>query len=230
MFADKRIDLLLAAILVASAFAIPATASGGGLQQDKKERRLKAKDFKDVPLVVTAVRNLDSDTWHKDLEIEVKNVSNKPIYFVLAYLSFPDVPVSNGVFGIALEFGTRRNIDYRNTAAPEDPHINSGDKFVFTIPENMRKGLRVEHEKSPERMQSLDIHFSVISFGDGTGFVAERLRDRRLNKAKAPDGPKHLNANRPGKSATAELNRYLSVCGSASSTLKRLDDQRLSND
>lgn len=197
MFADKRINLLLATALLASALGILATANGGGHYQEiRNERKFKTKDFKDLQLVVTAVRNLQSETWHTDLEVEVKNVSNKQIYFILAYLSFPDVPVSNGVFGIALEFGTRRNIDYRNTAAPKDPRINPGDKFVFTIPENMREGLRVEHEKSPERMKLLDLHFSVISFGDGTGFVAERLRERRLKGESRADEKKSHHSDR----------------------------------
>ena len=43
-----------------------------------------------MPLTIVKVRNLQSDTWYNDLGIEVKNVSSKPIYFILAYLIFPD--------------------------------------------------------------------------------------------------------------------------------------------
>jgi hypothetical protein len=114
------------------------------------------------------------------LEIEVKNISSKPIYFVLAYLDFPDVPVpADGVYGIALTFGNGRNIDYRNDPDPQDPHLNPGEKFTFTIPEKMKEGLRDQHERAPELMKKLELHISVVSFGDGTGFVGEQLRQRK---------------------------------------------------
>ena len=51
-----------------------------------------------MPLVVTEVRNLQSETWHKDLEIEVKNISDKPIYSILAFLAFDDIKVVGGEF------------------------------------------------------------------------------------------------------------------------------------
>ena len=45
-------------------------------QQNPPERTLKTNDFKDNPLSVQKIRNLDSDTWHKDFEIEIKNEQN----------------------------------------------------------------------------------------------------------------------------------------------------------
>jgi hypothetical protein len=138
-----------------------------------------------MPLSLGDVRGLDSDTWYNDLEIELKNTSKKPIYAVLAYLDFPDVPVPDGFYGIPLVFGASKNIDYERDADPADPYLKPGDKLVFTIPENMRKGLKTKHESSPDLMRKLELRLSVISFGDGTGFVAERFRDRRIKKAHA---------------------------------------------
>ena len=204
MFKRERISLVLAATLVASLLVILAGSGGSQSQEDKQERKLKTKDFQDMPLVVRQVRNLKSDSWHKDLEIEVKNVSTKPIYFILAYLKFPDVPVpADGVYGIALEFGKSKYIDYRKDANPQDLHLNPGDTFTFTIPENMRKGLRVRHQGSPEQMKKLEIHFSAISFGDGTGFVAEQLRDRRRKRAH-PGVKKNHRGDRSPKSDSVE--------------------------
>jgi len=171
-------------------------------QEGREERTFKAREFKDMPLVIRQVRNLQSETWHKDLEIEVKNVSSKPIYFILAYLQFPDVPVpADGVYGIALEFGNRRNLDYRKDSDPQDPHLNPGEKFTFTIPESMKKGIRVQHERSPELMKRIELHFSVISFGDGTGFVAERPRAR---EKRSHSIRKNHSSNRLEKSASTE--------------------------
>src|SRR6267142_6295415 len=83
-------------------------------QGGQRERTFKTRDFKDMPLAIRQVRNLQSDTWHKDLEIEVKNISSKPIYSILAYLEFPDEPVrGDGVSGIVIIFGERKYIDLK---------------------------------------------------------------------------------------------------------------------
>ena len=141
MLTRQRISLLLAVTFVASLIAVITTTLSRGqttVSANQKIRVLRRKDqlkirplpgeivafqenreFKDIPLAITKVSKLQSDTWYKDLEIEVKNISSKPIYFILAYLDFPDVPVpADGVYGIALEFGARRNIDYRNDPDP----------------------------------------------------------------------------------------------------------------
>ena len=160
----------------------------------KNERTLKTREFKDMPLEVRKVKNLDSDTWHKDLEIEVKNIGGKPIYSILAYLEFPDKKVEhNGnVSGILMQFGEDKYIDITTVGNPQDPHLNPGDSYVFTIAEQYRKGLKVQHERSPEAFRRLDFHFGVISFGDGTGFEAERPRDyRKVTPSNAAGNKKH---------------------------------------
>jgi hypothetical protein len=130
-------------------------------------------------------RHLDSDNWYDDLEIDLKNTSTKRIYFVLAYLDFPDVPVPDGVYGVSLDFGADKNIDYRRTPDPDDPYLKPGDTLTWTIPESFRKGLKRHDETLPSTMKKLELHLSVISFGDGTGFVAERFRDRKIKNAHA---------------------------------------------
>src|SRR5258707_6286948 len=228
----KRISLLLAIIMVSSMLIViastlgRATDSSSGVkrvkvlrrkdqlegrpraeeiaasQEGQRERKFKNREFKDIPLAVTKVSNLQSDTWYKDLEIEVKNISNKPIYFILAYLGFPDIPEpADDEYGIALEFGKRGNIDYTKDADPHDPHLNPGDKFTFTIPEKMKEGLRAQNEDTPELMKKLDLHISVVSFGDGTGIVAERLSERKRSHS---DVKKNHYSGRPGKSASTE--------------------------
>jgi hypothetical protein len=228
----KRISLLLSIILVSSMLIVIAstlgrtTDSAAGVkrvkvlrrkdqlhikpraeeiaagQEGPRERTFKNREFKDIPLAVTKVSKLQSDTWYKDLEIEVKNISNKPIYFILAYLDFPDIPEpGDDVYGIALEFGKRGNIDYTRDADPLDPHLNPGDKFTFTIPEKLRTGLRAQHEDTPELMKKLELHISVVSFGDGTGIVAERLRERKRSHS---DMKKNHHSGRAGKSASVE--------------------------
>jgi hypothetical protein len=146
-----------------------------------QERNLKLKTFKGMPVVVHKVRNLGSGGWHKDLEIEVKNISNKPIYFMLAYLIFPDQPVpGDGQAGIRLMYGdSKRNGLIDKAAHPEDEHLEPGETYVFTIPEIDRKGLEVRDKKFPERNKKIELKFAMINFGDRTGFEAGSFIDLR---------------------------------------------------
>lgn len=162
------------------------TAAEVSLNQTEDERKLKVKEFKDMPLAIKEVRNLQSATWYKDLEIEVKNISSKPIYSVLAYLKFPDVNADpHRVSGITMEFGLDKYIDIRVIGNPADPRVNPGETCVLRIDEQYWAGLRWKQEHAPERVKKFELKFGVISFGDQTGFAAESPRDYKEDKSRS---------------------------------------------
>ena len=111
----KRFRLSLPIVLTLAITLATAVVRGGAswsVQDGGEKRTFKTRDFKDMPLAIPEVRNLQSETWYKDLEIEVKNISAKPIYSILAYLQFPDDKVQgNGVSGIVLVFGENKYIE-----------------------------------------------------------------------------------------------------------------------
>ena len=180
MLTRNRITLPMAATVTLFLLLIVVTTPGQQ-QSDSQEKAFKTLDFKDMPLAVVKVRNLQSETWYKDLGIEVKNVSSKPIYFILAYLIFPDDKRRReGESGIALEYGVRKYIRLDVIADPKDPHLDPGETLVLTIAEQYRRGLKFQHERSPETFRRMELHIgALISFGDGTGFEAERFTDYR---------------------------------------------------
>ena len=150
-----------------------------------------------MPLKVKKVKNLQSDTWHKDLEIEVENIGTKPIYSILVYLEFPEYKLrDNRDHGIVLEYGERKYIDIRAIGDPQDPHLNPGDTYIFTIEEKYRGGLKIHHEKAPEDYKRLDLHFGVISFGDGTGFHVQRFLDYRTKTSPSVANKHHHGGRR----------------------------------
>jgi hypothetical protein len=153
--------------------------------QEKDKRELKTREFKDMPLKFHAIRNVDSETWYKDLQIEVKNVGTKPIYFILAYLEFPNHKPGGRDTGVSLTFGDLKNWDIGDQADPQDQHLEPGQTYVFTIPEKTRPWLGKQHERVPQEFKKLDFHIDIISFGDGTGFEIGRPID--LRKTKQPD-------------------------------------------
>src|ERR1041385_4701896 len=201
---DQRTRFFLSALFVASLlYLLASTATTAKRSQENGSRKVKLQEFKDIPLRLVEVRHLDSDTWYNDLEIELKNISTKRIYYVLAYLDFPDIPVPDGMYGIPLFFGEDKNSDYRRDPEPNDPYLKPGDTLTFTIPENVRKGIKRHYESLPATVQKLELHISLISFGDGTGFVAERPRDRRVKYAHTHPR-KRNHSNRKSSTSTAE--------------------------
>jgi hypothetical protein len=205
----KRL-LLLTIIGAGSVFLIKGISALGTAQSQEfsgQERKIKVRDFKDMPVALVEVRNLQSETWYEDLEIELKNVSNKPIYFRTASLEFPDEKLSWGVSGIGLRWGDSKKLDSRKYADPEAEHVEPGKTFVLTIPEMYRKGLRAKHRMRPEVTKNLRLWFEKIYFGDGTGFEAEgRWQDFRGNSPPKPDKKHHpgrLNANEPIRSSAS---------------------------
>ena len=95
---------------------------------------------------ITAVRNLNDEDRMERLEIEVKNLSNKPIYFLEIHIYFPQAigTADDGTYrpmGISLEYG-RYDLMKEGRASSEDLPINPGGRHVFKIPEDKRNGLR----------------------------------------------------------------------------------------
>lgn len=150
--------------------------------QDQEKRTLKTREFQDMPLKYHAICNVESDTWYKDLQIEVKNIGTKPIYFILAYLEFPDHKPGGRNTGVSLTFGDLKNWDIGDLADPQDQHLEPGQTYVFTIPEKTRAWLGRQHERVPQEFKKLDFHIDIISFGDRTGFETGHPLDLRKTK------------------------------------------------
>ena len=189
--------------------------------QEKKNIRIR--EFKDMPLKVQAIRNLDSETWHKDLQIEVKNVGTKPIYSILAYLEFLDEKApGNGISAILLRYGERKYLDITVDGDPRDAHLNPGDTYVFTIEEKYKKGLAIRHERSPESFRHMEFRFNLINFGDRTGFEVGDPTDYRNVRKPSGDGKKH----HVGKIRASPISRSRVVRRLLLSRLKQLCDEK----
>lgn len=180
---SKRLLLLLivgcsAMFLINGIYALGPAQS----QVPDEERKLKVKEFKGMPLELVAVRNLQSETWYDDLEIELKNVSDKPIYFLTAYIVFPEEKVASGESAVRLSWGDPKKLDSNNVASPEADNIEPGKTFAIAIPKMYVKGLRAMERLRPKSTRNLILRFQKTYFGDGTGFeVEDWFRDFRGN-------------------------------------------------
>lgn len=137
----------------------------------KNERKLRILRMQRMPVAVTAVRNLQAETWYKDLEIEVKNISDKPIYHLSLLLTFPDDYSDRSKIAlISLEFGSPQYLDIRAVGNASDPHLKPGEAGVLKISEWYWEILRRRQERFPERLRSFVMSIGFFSFGDKTGF------------------------------------------------------------
>lgn len=154
-----------------------------------EERKLKNKEFAGMPVRVRKVKNVQSETWPKDLEIEIENVSNKPIYFINAVLAFPDDPAPDGMSGILLQYGKLENLDIARLADPEDEHLDPGKTVTLVVSDVYRHGLLAKQKMAPGNLKKLEFWFDTISFGDRTGFQLSEFVDVRKKKADPPQKP-----------------------------------------
>ena len=125
--------------------------------QIKKE---KEKSFKD----------LKNGKWAREFELEVINISDKPIYFLYLTL-ITDVKFSDGPLMFALVYGRPALGDIINKAEPNDIPIKPGETYVFTI--HAGQELAWENDvktKSHPDASRIKAKIEEVSFGDGTGY------------------------------------------------------------
>ncbi|HEU4593679.1 MAG TPA: hypothetical protein VFS10_00830 [Pyrinomonadaceae bacterium] len=148
--------------------------------QEVEEREVKDEIPAHVPIKIKLrnekkAKDLNNDRWLADLEIEVRNTGTKPIYFLRLGMSFVDVKKDSGYgIGHAFVYGRMDLIDIANRAEPEDVPLLPGETHVFKLDEEYIKGwnwyrTKVEIKPQPKKIR---VYMSVISHGDGTGYVA----------------------------------------------------------
>lgn len=191
---------LLISIETASSQAADQEPSKQGVENvpPGQEKKLGIGIPKRVPLKIK-VKNANSKKWVHDLEIEVTNTSQKPVYFVSLYLTLPEVKgLLGSKVGFWLRYGRPELTDFSAVLNSDDVPIQPGQTHVFRIPESSAKGwdhLR-EKEGRPEP-KVIDLVFQVLNFGDGTGFLdasgtpVDIHKKLSLNKVCSPPAQKH---------------------------------------
>jgi hypothetical protein len=146
---------------------------------EPNERVLEDKIPKHVPIKIKikaekekAFKDLNNENWHRDFELEVKNTSNKPIYFLAFMISLPEVISPNGnIVGTSVVYGRYDFVHFNTRPIPEDIPIQPGETYTFKIPEHFQK-LWEDYEQRTQRPnpKRVEVLFAGLSFGDGTGF------------------------------------------------------------
>lgn len=175
----NRRSLIAFALLLSSLAAALGIISGAAQSPAREEREVEDRIPKHLPIKVKVkneakVKDLKNEEWLRDLEIEVTNTGQKPIYFLRLGVVFVDVKKDSGdEIGYSLVYGRGDLIDIGNQVGPEDTPIPPGGTYAFKLNESYVKGwnwYRTKVEKKPHP-KKLAVMFSAINFGDGTGFT-----------------------------------------------------------
>jgi len=146
-------------------------------QAPVREYYLDKQVFPDKVIEITTVHNLQSIHFPRDLEVEVKNVSGKPLYHVYFKLHF-----KNTLTTVSLEYGAPRLRELTTLSGSEDIAIESGATQVLRVPRG--NGVGTENAIADGRLPleatlNCRLIFQSASFGDGSGY---RLKDYHPTK------------------------------------------------
>jgi hypothetical protein len=127
-----------------------------------KIKREKEKKFRD----------LENDNWPGDLELEVKNIGDKPIYFLWFVIEIPEAKVNGSHQVFSIVYGRFELADLNNRPNADDLPIRPGETKVLAIEEMSIRGWPEQIARGfvTARIHGVRLQFQNMSFGDGTGF------------------------------------------------------------
>ena len=176
--------------LIMVAVFLPKSAQTSTTARVQEEERVFENTLpKGVPLKVKikkekeeSFKNVKNDKWVRELELEITNTGDKPIYYVYMLLRtnvdagigslLEDVPGMRpgSRLYLTVYYGRSELGDLITKATPEDVPIKPGETYVFTIHHGEVGGwelaIRDAFHPQPTRIQ---LNFHWLSFGDGTG-------------------------------------------------------------
>jgi len=175
----QRKNLIPATLLLLPlVIIIVGVASSTAQSPAKEEREIADRIPQHLPIKIKIrnpekAKDLKNEDWLSDLEIEVKNTGDKPIYFLYITVILPDTKhdETGNTIGYQLWYGRQELIDLQSPIISDDVPIRPGESCVLRVNENSARGWkRFRAEKNIAAPKKLEIHFQLINFGDGTGF------------------------------------------------------------
>jgi hypothetical protein len=149
------------------------------IAQSTEERELEDRIPKHLPIKVKirkekekAFKDMKNEKWFRDLELEVTNTGDKPIYFLDLLLTLPGViaPTGNEI-GFPLRYGRVELGSIENKAKEDDVPIKPGETYIMKAYDSHILGWETfRRNKNKPQPKKLIMHFRILSFGDGTGF------------------------------------------------------------
>ena len=115
-----------------------------------------------------------SRQWYKEFEMEITNTSDKPIYFFSLFIKMPGVTNEDGITMVFnVNFGRSELIDADVRPNADDKPLLPKETYTFVIPAKKQIAWEAWQKRNDKfDVPKLEIIFSHLSFGDGTGFTS----------------------------------------------------------
>jgi hypothetical protein len=184
---------VMSLLLIASIAAFAVSEKSGQKIQQKPERDFKIVEL-EVPTeaITLKVIGKENEDFPRDFEVEVKNVSSQPIYYLLIAGVLPDTkPHLQGLpLGFDLIYGAKSLANGERPQTKDIP-IKTGQAIRLSIPREAAEGLRkvLANENVPEMAsRKIELYFQYLYFGDGSGFNGKGKTQSRLHRVSRKSG------------------------------------------
>jgi hypothetical protein len=172
--------LMFFSMLIALSRTFSSSSFTRALAKTQQERLIEDKIPKHVPIKIKfkaekekEFKDLGNKEWQSNFAVEVTNTSDKPIYYLDIWLTYPEIKSENNrTIGVPLRYGRMDFVDFDIRPIPTDVPLKPGETFIFTIPEQDQIGWRAHKRifKAPDPVR-FELSLTQLSFGDGTGFI-----------------------------------------------------------
>ncbi len=125
------------------------------------------------------MRNLQNEHWMRDLELEIKNISSKPIYHIALTLALPDLGGQAFHYGVPLRYGEPGKWVIDDIARPGDMSLKPGETYVFRVSDGLWQGFENYTASLPDFLTKRVLFRYAANFGDGTGFDGQYVTRKK---------------------------------------------------
>lgn len=173
---------LLASFLVLCAVGIVSSMAQSAQDDATEERKFENTIPAHVPLKVKlkneqSFKDLKNKKWARELEIEVRNIGNKPIYFMYMVIFLPDMIVNGNPAGFQVTYGRKELVRLNTSIQPDDVPIRPGEVATLRISEAQVRGFeKLIDEEKRGFPKKVEFDLQLINFGDGTGLRSKQGR------------------------------------------------------
>lgn len=146
----------------------------GHLPFQQRSYLLKKSSFPENIIEIVEVNNLSSPHFAEELELVVKNISDKKIYGLHIRMVFPNAKVNGSTVGPRLSYGDQKLLIRGAKAGHGDNPIGPGQTVKLKLAPDRVRALNLIIAAKDLPLSAFDyVEFRcvAINFGDGSGYV-----------------------------------------------------------
>lgn len=153
-------------------FSLPLGAQASLMAQQERAFTVYEPNWPKGVIEIKQINNLQSSSFPNDFEVEIKNISNKPIYAIYCVVILPE---SGGPLGFHLDYGGEELIDASQRIKESDEPLPPGESRFLKGSRTWQKdqlAMYKDNDAEYARASSrVVLNFQTLSFGDGTGYT-----------------------------------------------------------